>query len=61
MVLVALRRQKVGIALRALSGYFSYINRAVFISKKHSIFFLSCGNDDFINCLLQAMLWGFVL
>lgn len=49
IVLVALSRQKVGIALRALAGYFSYINKAVFISKKHNIFFPSCGKDDFIN------------
>lgn len=45
IALVAQRKQKVGIALRALAGYFSYIKRAVFnfISKKYSIFFPHVG------------------
>lgn len=32
MVLVALRRQEVCVALRALTGYFSYINTELFLT-----------------------------
>lgn len=51
MVLVALGRQKVCIALRALAGYFSYINAELCLTLflKKNIFFPSCGNDDFTN------------
>jgi len=49
MVPVALRRQKVCITLRALTGYFSYINTELCLFLKKKYFFLSCGNDDFTN------------
>lgn len=52
MVLVTLRRQKVCIALRGLTGYFSYINTELCLAlflKKIYIFFPCCGNDDFTN------------
>lgn len=48
MVLIALRRQKVCVALKALAGYFSYINTELCLTLflKKNFFFPSCGNDD---------------
>lgn len=65
MVLVTLRRQKVCIALRALTGYFSYINTELFLAlflKIYIFFPLLWKWWLHKSCyLLWAMLWGFIL
>lgn len=65
MVLVTLRRQKVCVALRALTGYFSYINTELCLTlflKKKNLFPLRWKwwlHKSWY--LLWAMLWGFIL